>query len=327
MNYKNIFEKSFSDVTPLTDNESIVRNVTERAVNMNEKKKISFKRPLVAIAAAVTTMAVATVSVGATNEWDYAAVFQQIFGQKVENVQGNILTEATVMENTYTDLEFNLSAVLADRKSVVAIVDVKSLNGEDLTTHEFIHNITMHLDYHEAEKGGTSIGSGSSIFILESTESSARLMFRFGTDIDISGIPVKLNIYDRNDENTRWVSEFTIDRIGEEITYDIGGRVNCKNSTAPYPYFDYDRIIVSPINIYMYYSTPENEESLYADLCDMYVVENGEKIDIHGMHSMVDVNVEAEEQYRGLHVFNLSEPINPEEITSIVIGDDVINLK
>ncbi len=325
MNYKNIFEKSFSDVTPLTDNEGIVKNVTERAINMNEKKRINFKRPLIAIAAAVTTMAVATISVGAANEWDYGAVFRQIFGQKVENIQGNILTEATVTENTCTDLEFNLSAVLADRKSVVAIVDVKSLNGEDLSTGDFIHNMGMYLDYYEAE--GTSTGSGSSIFILESTESSARLMFRFSTDLDISGIPVKLYIYDRNNENTKWVSEFTIDKTGDEIIYDISGRVNNKNSTAPYPYFDYDRIIVSPINVYVYYSTPESYESLYADLGDMYVVTNGEKINIHGTLSMVDINAEAGEQYRGLHLLNLSEPVDPEEITAIVIGDNEIKLR
>lgn len=324
MNYKNVFKKAFSGLEPLTDNEKIRQNVIERAVNMNEKKKINFKKPLIAVAAAVMTMAVATVSVGAANEWDYAAVFQQIFGQKVENVQGNILTEATVTENSFSNLEFNLSAVLADKKSVVAIVDVKSLNGENLSNDGYIHNTAMYLDYYAAE--GAPSGSSSSIHILESTEDSARLMFRFGTDIDISGIPVKLNIYDRNNENIKWVSEFTVDKSGEEIIYDVNGRINNETSDTA-PYIDYNRFVVSPISVYMYYSAPEYDDSLCADLDDIYVVAGGEKIGIDGMSSMRDFDAETEELYRGLYTFELSEPIDPEEITAIVIGDNTVTVK
>ncbi|HBJ25568.1 MAG TPA: hypothetical protein DDY65_06045, partial [Ruminococcaceae bacterium] len=59
---------SFSEITPPTDNGTIVRNVIERAENMdrnNGSKKRGLNRTAVTIIAAAAVLAAATVSVGA----------------------------------------------------------------------------------------------------------------------------------------------------------------------------------------------------------------------------------------------------------------------
>ena len=40
MNYKKIINSSFSTLTPLTANDDIIRNVTERAEKMEKKKSM-----------------------------------------------------------------------------------------------------------------------------------------------------------------------------------------------------------------------------------------------------------------------------------------------
>ena len=70
---------SFSEITPPTDNGTIVRNVIERAENMdkNENRKPRSKRVLVAVFAAAAVLAAATVSVGAATGWNFNSAFSQ----------------------------------------------------------------------------------------------------------------------------------------------------------------------------------------------------------------------------------------------------------
>lgn len=65
MNYKKIFDSSFSTLTPLTTNEEIVRNVTERAGKMERKKKSNVKKKTMAIFAAVAVLMVGTIAAAA----------------------------------------------------------------------------------------------------------------------------------------------------------------------------------------------------------------------------------------------------------------------
>lgn len=70
---------SFSEITPPTDNGTIVRNVIERAENMdkNENRKPRSNRVFVAVFAAAAVLAAATVSVGAATGWNFNSAFSQ----------------------------------------------------------------------------------------------------------------------------------------------------------------------------------------------------------------------------------------------------------
>lgn len=72
---------SFSEITPPTDNVTLVRNVIERAENMNknenESRKPRLNRAAVIIIAAAAVLTAATVSVGAANGWSFNSAFSQ----------------------------------------------------------------------------------------------------------------------------------------------------------------------------------------------------------------------------------------------------------
>ena len=112
MNYKKIFDDSFSTLTPLTVNEEIIRNVTERAEKM-EKKKIKVKKPVIAVFAAVAAVAVGTISVGAATDWGYIDYFKNMFAK---NYEGSVAVNTEIKEvpvqttAEYQDISENTTA-------------------------------------------------------------------------------------------------------------------------------------------------------------------------------------------------------------------------
>ena len=113
MNYKKIFDDSFSTLAPLTANEEIIRNVTERAEKMEKKKRISIKKPVIAVCAAVAAVAVGTISVGAATGWGYIDYFKNMFAQ---NYEGSVAVNTEIKEvpvqttAEYQDISENTTA-------------------------------------------------------------------------------------------------------------------------------------------------------------------------------------------------------------------------
>ena len=90
MSIEKRLRESFSEITPPTDNGTIIRNVIERAENMkkNETRKPRSNRVFVTAAAAAAVLAAATVSVGAATGWNFNSAFSQV-NQTVANNNGN----------------------------------------------------------------------------------------------------------------------------------------------------------------------------------------------------------------------------------------------
>ena len=65
MNYKKIISDTFSSLVPLTENEEIIKCVTERAEKMSTKKTLKTRKPMVAVCAAVATMTMGAIVVAA----------------------------------------------------------------------------------------------------------------------------------------------------------------------------------------------------------------------------------------------------------------------
>ena len=120
MNYKKIIDDSFSTLTPLTVNEEIIRNVTERAEKMEKKKRISIKKPVIAVCAAVAAVAVGTISVGAATNWGYIDYFKNMFAQ---NYEGSVAVNTEIKEApVQTTAEYqNISENTTAFKDVVPI--------------------------------------------------------------------------------------------------------------------------------------------------------------------------------------------------------------
>lgn len=76
MSIENKIRESFSEITPPTDNGTVIRNVIERTENMDKKTKTPrSNRVLVTGIAAAAALAAVTVSVGAATGWNFNGAF------------------------------------------------------------------------------------------------------------------------------------------------------------------------------------------------------------------------------------------------------------
>lgn len=91
MSIEKKLRESFSEITPPADNGTIVRNVIERAENMNknESRKPRSRRVLVTVIAAAAVLAAATVSVGAATGWSFNSAFSQANQAVASRYDGN----------------------------------------------------------------------------------------------------------------------------------------------------------------------------------------------------------------------------------------------
>lgn len=106
MSIEKRLRESFSEITPPTDNGTIVRNVIERAENMekNENRKPRSRRVLITVAAAAAVLSAATVSVGAATGWSFNSAFSQANQAVAERYDGTyntkVYTSAEEQEQT-----------------------------------------------------------------------------------------------------------------------------------------------------------------------------------------------------------------------------------
>ncbi len=145
MNYKKIIDNSFSTLTPLTANEEIIRNVTERAEKMEKKKRISIKKPIIAVCAAVAAVAVGTTGAAAAGLIN----FNEIFGGTIKT-QSNELGEkliANVSDVKWTvsddDYAVNLKGVTGTDDSLLAVIEIERADGQPVKDYlknlDFLH--------------------------------------------------------------------------------------------------------------------------------------------------------------------------------------------
>ena len=129
MNYKKIIDDSFSTLTPLTVNEEIIRNVTERAEKLEKKKRISIKKPVIAVCAAVAAVAVGTISVGAATNWGYIDYFKNMFAQ---NYEGSVAVNTEIKEvPVQTTAEYqNISEITTASESTVQTTEKREYGPE-----------------------------------------------------------------------------------------------------------------------------------------------------------------------------------------------------
>ena len=331
MNYNKIFDNAFKNLTPLTSNNEICSNVMERARKMENKKKLSVKKPLAVAFAAILTAAAATISVGAATGWDYFGVFGQIFGTKGENIKDNVLPEANVICDNIDDMNFEIVAAAADKHNVLTILDVYSENDFKLieeTEHGTIvrpvHNLHI---YYNSESMDSS---GVSVHIIEQSEEKVRLGLIMTTESVVKD--EKLTIYAVRESKTDgddkyadgryfWAAEFTVSYTGDETQYEKEMTLSCDEGPAKVTSIEVSSISAS--------IKGENLDRLFAFYHyyeDNYLVlDNGEKVMFPSCTSSSFIS----DDPKGSTFLNISfaEPVNPDEITAIIIGDNEIKLK
>jgi len=138
--YRKIFDKAFSNLSPLTDSKVIISNTIERTKNMKTtetKKRASLKKPVTIAAAIVFGVTAATVSVGAATGWNFNEAFNSIFRQRTEvfettpdyqeykaDFDFEKYGKGLDLHYSFDDYSLNIKGVIADESTAYIVYDV-----------------------------------------------------------------------------------------------------------------------------------------------------------------------------------------------------------
>ena len=323
----------YEQITPETSPEELAQKIMNTGMKPTLKKRPS--KVMTAVLAAAVSLSVLTVSVGAANNWDYAGIFKSIFGEKSENITENIVPEATVLEDTIDTMNFELAAVAADKRGVLAIVDVYSENGYKLieeidggTDVKPLHDLYF---LFSSESIG---GSGVSVNVLEASEERLRLSIRMSTNTEIKNGKVTLSaiLQETQDGNGNylldihgehvWSAKFTVDYSGGELAFESNAELLCADSNDNTVYAALKSIELSSISAYfelggydLWLCAMQNLDECYA------VLESGERVTIGNATSA------SEESGSMIVALGFNKPINPNEVCAIVLGEQTIEIK
>ncbi|MBQ8903155.1 MAG: hypothetical protein IJY73_02510, partial [Oscillospiraceae bacterium] len=131
MNYNKIFKDAFSSVALQTDEESFVKSVTERKIEMESKKRISFKKPLVAICAAAAALTLGTVGAAAAGLISFNEIFGNIIRTDNAELGEALIGNAENVKWTVSNEDYvvNLKGVTGTNERVMAVVEIARADG------------------------------------------------------------------------------------------------------------------------------------------------------------------------------------------------------
>jgi len=306
----------YEQITPETSPEELAQKIMNTKTKPVPKKRHS--RAMTAILAAVASLSVLTVSVGAANNWDYAGIFQGIFGEKSENITENIVPEATVLNDTIDTMNFELMAAAADKHSVLAIIDIYPENGYKLV--EEVEGETIIKPFQDLFIciNSDALGSsGTGVHIIEQSDEKLRLSVRMSTENMIKGekVTVQAWLQNKKDRDYSWSAEFMTDYTADEIRYEknmelLGGA-------------ELTSVEISSISACLE-GKQFNDFSLVADKAYI-ILESGEKVDINQFSG--SSYVEGDETGSTLFILGFAEPVKPDEVCALVLGGQTVEIK
>lgn len=328
----------YDQITSKTSAEELSQKVMNTEIRMTAKKRPS--KAVAALLAATVGISALTVTAGAANGWDYAGIFNSIFGDKSENLMENIVPEATVLQDTIDIMDFELVAAAADNHGVLAILDVYPENGYKLIEKDENGNdivkpfgdLFIHID------SESIFGQGVGVHIIEKSEEKIRLGVRMNTEDEIKGKKCvltarRMNKKDENGEyefdikaDYSWRAEFVADYSAEEIRYekDIDLTFENKLGGVNNLFAHISSIEVSSISVWFEGENVDNIMALQKGYDSAYVLlENGEKVAITQITSSGHI----ENEGSTVLILGYETPVNPEEVTALCIGDKTIEIK
>lgn len=327
----------YEQITPKTEPEILAQKVIRTAEAKPASKRRAF-RPLSAVAAAAAAMSALVITAGAANEWDYGAIFESIFGDKAQNITESTISQARIIRDDIEGLDFEVVAAAADKHSALVILDVFSKDGTDLSeiAEESLCNYVRN-NINFSFDGPAVASSAMGISTIEESAEKVRLRINMNTDADISGSDIRIiaRRYGSGSGETiftgkeaSWIAEFTADYTAEEYSYENTMHLEAESGLGKTTFLDVDSITITPLNVYIngtgtgdYFSAVWNYEENYV------VTESGEKVYFTDFGSTASAQAD---EYGGMSescCFTFETPVNPEEITAIVLNGQTIELK
>ena len=224
MNYKKIISDSFSTLTPLTTNDEIIRNVTERAEKMENKRRISIRKPVIAICAAVAAVALGTVGAAAAGLINFNEIFGSVIRTDNAELGKALIGNAENVEWSVSDEKYvvNLKGVTGTNERVMAVVEIARADGtpveeffkhKDIIEETFLYSGSNYMGLSDPEAN-----LGKSIFTYINEKGNIEVNYQ-----------VYLGAYDTNGVNSLNGQRIIMEGMGfysgstfKEAT-DIGG--------------------------------------------------------------------------------------------------------
>ena len=131
MNYKKLIKESFSQVVPVSDNESFRNNVLERTEKMENRRKISLKKPVIAVCAAVAALSLGVTGAAAAGIIDFNEIFGSRLRVENEELGSSLIGNAADVRWTTSDEDYvvNLKGVTGSGESAIAIIEIARADG------------------------------------------------------------------------------------------------------------------------------------------------------------------------------------------------------
>ncbi len=132
MNYHKIFKDAYSAVSLQTSDESFAKSVAERKNDMESRKKISIKKPVIAICAAAVALTLGTVGAAAAGLIN----FNEIFGNTIRTDNAELgealIGNAENVKWTVSDEDYvvNLKGVTGSNSEMVAVIEIARADGQ-----------------------------------------------------------------------------------------------------------------------------------------------------------------------------------------------------
>ncbi len=143
MNFSEMFHNSFSSVSPLKTEDELFKRVIERTENMENKKKISLRKPIVAACAVIMAVAAATVTAAAAGLINFNEIFGGAIKTQSNELGEKLIGNAADVKWSVSDDDYvvNLKGVTGTSDSLLAVIEITRADGKP------VRNYLSNLDF------------------------------------------------------------------------------------------------------------------------------------------------------------------------------------
>ena len=303
---KNEINRIYDKITPPLSGKEVTARVLEMAGKAERKRTF---RPVIGAAAAAVTVCAATVAAGAVNDWDYLGFFEKIFGEGAQSLSENIISKAEILENSFENVSFEVTAAAADPTTFMIVVDSYSAGEQG----NYSFDISPENDPEQFD------GYGLCIYDEQVSESCVRTSLYYLS----SGFSKENYLLTISKGSQRCVIRFTADYSAQTIRYDIGKEVIV---SAEKPMW-IEKAEISAISAHFSgVKVPHKFETLIVDKDKTFAVTaDGKCHAIKCMASRGEIINNTE--FEGDFFLAFDEPLDPNTVTAIDFGTDVLELK
>lgn len=201
MNLNKLFHNSFSAVSPLKTEDELLKHVIERTNNMENNKKIGFKKPIIAACAIFGALSLTTVAAAAAGIIDFNEIFGKTIITDDAQLGEKLIADATNVKWSTSDDDYvvNLKGVTGSEDKILAVIEIARADGTPV--RDYLKNTDFEYEsgflsvYESVKINGGFNGGGASSGGCRSTlnaDGNIEVEFR-GSQDAMSGTTFELN--------------------------------------------------------------------------------------------------------------------------------------